>query len=231
MPVSSRFARNTPSNRPTVGKFCTPEKPIAFSSARNCGISTNGSVPLTPASTGVRLHHRQHLARHLLDDLVGVAVGQQARRASRARPCGSGRSCRSRSGRCRRPPRTWPRGRCRRRRRRSAPAGAPFPGNGRPARSVQTEALLFAPAFELGPRFRRAPARRHPARVKPDDLNMEFHASIVGTSREKSGPHKRSLSGLVLPSHNVLMGSLLRRNSRPGPGAAAARPATPSGSA
>ena len=42
-------------NFPTVGKFWTPEKPIAFNSARNCGISTNGSVPLTPASTGVFL--------------------------------------------------------------------------------------------------------------------------------------------------------------------------------
>ena len=38
----------------------------------------NGSVPLTPASTGVCLHHRQHLVRHLADDLVGVAVGEQA---------------------------------------------------------------------------------------------------------------------------------------------------------
>ena len=38
-----------------VGKFCTPENPMALSSLRNCGISTNGSVPLTPASTGVCL--------------------------------------------------------------------------------------------------------------------------------------------------------------------------------
>ena len=42
-----------PSKSPMVGKFCTPEKPIAFSSARNGFISMNGSVPLTPASTGV----------------------------------------------------------------------------------------------------------------------------------------------------------------------------------
>ena len=53
MPVSSRFCRNTPSIRPTVGKFCTPSKPIAFSSRRNTGMMRNGSVPQTPASTGV----------------------------------------------------------------------------------------------------------------------------------------------------------------------------------
>ena len=46
-----------------------------------------------------------------------------ARRANLGRPCGSDRSCRSRSGRCRRPPPTWPTARCRRRRRRSARAG------------------------------------------------------------------------------------------------------------
>ena len=53
MPVSSKLRRMVPSKRPTVGKFCTPEKPIAFSSARNGPISRNGSVPLTPARTGV----------------------------------------------------------------------------------------------------------------------------------------------------------------------------------
>ncbi len=41
-------------------------------------MSRNGSVPLTPASTGVLLDDRQHLARHLDDDLVGVAIGHQA---------------------------------------------------------------------------------------------------------------------------------------------------------
>ena len=54
MPVSSKLTRISPSNNPMVGKFCTPENPIAFNSARNCGIKTNGSVPFTPASTGVR---------------------------------------------------------------------------------------------------------------------------------------------------------------------------------
>jgi hypothetical protein len=52
IPVSSRFCLNTPSMSPTVGKFCTPAKPIAASSSRKRGISRNGSVPHTPASTG-----------------------------------------------------------------------------------------------------------------------------------------------------------------------------------
>jgi hypothetical protein len=53
MPVSSRFCRNPPSYSPTVGKFCTPAKPIALSWSRNIGITRNGSVPHTPARTGV----------------------------------------------------------------------------------------------------------------------------------------------------------------------------------
>ena len=53
MPVSSRFWRKVPSKRPTVGKFWTPEKPITFSCLRKTGIRRNGSVPQTPASTGV----------------------------------------------------------------------------------------------------------------------------------------------------------------------------------
>ena len=53
MPVSSRLARKTPSIRPTVGKFWMPSKPIAFSSRRKTGMMRNGSVPQTPASTGV----------------------------------------------------------------------------------------------------------------------------------------------------------------------------------
>ena len=44
----------TPSKRPTVGKFCTPEKPsVGELRAGSASISMNGSVPLTPASTGV----------------------------------------------------------------------------------------------------------------------------------------------------------------------------------
>ena len=80
MPVSSKLWRIAPSKRPMVGKFCTPEKPMAFSSARNCGIRTKGSVPLTPASTGVCFTTGSTSKRHLLDDLVGVAIGEQARR-------------------------------------------------------------------------------------------------------------------------------------------------------
>ena len=53
MPVSSSPTRIVPSKRPTVGKFCTPLKPMRFSSSRNTGIKRNGSVPHTPASTGV----------------------------------------------------------------------------------------------------------------------------------------------------------------------------------
>ena len=54
MPVSSRLARNTPSMRPTVGKFWMPEKPMALSWSRKGSNRQKGSVPLTPASTGVR---------------------------------------------------------------------------------------------------------------------------------------------------------------------------------
>ena len=53
MPVSSNEVRMAPSKRPMVGKFCTPEKPMALSSARKGPISRKGSVPLTPARTGV----------------------------------------------------------------------------------------------------------------------------------------------------------------------------------
>ncbi len=38
---------------PTVGKFWTPAKPASATSRRKFGISRNGSVPQTPASTGV----------------------------------------------------------------------------------------------------------------------------------------------------------------------------------
>ena len=40
------------------------------------------------------LDHRQHFPRHVPHDLVGVAVGEQRRRASLGPPCGSGRNCR-----------------------------------------------------------------------------------------------------------------------------------------
>ena len=61
---------------PTVGKFWTPEKPIRFNSSRNTSILRNGSVPLTPASTGVWRTTGSTSRRHIDDDLVRVAVGQ-----------------------------------------------------------------------------------------------------------------------------------------------------------
>src|ERR687895_296173 len=53
IPVSSRFARKVPSISPTVGKFCTPANPASRTSRRKFGMSRKGSVPHTPASTGV----------------------------------------------------------------------------------------------------------------------------------------------------------------------------------
>ena len=41
-------------NFPTVGKFCTPLKPSRKISSRKTSIWRNGSVPQTPARTGVR---------------------------------------------------------------------------------------------------------------------------------------------------------------------------------
>ena len=77
MPVSSKLARMVPSKRPTVGKFCTPEKPIAFSSARN-GAHQHERVGAVDAGEDRRVaDHRQHLDGHLLHDRVGVAVGEQ----------------------------------------------------------------------------------------------------------------------------------------------------------
>ena len=40
-------------------------------------MSRNGSVPLTPASTGVLRDDRQHFAGHLHHDRIGVAIGHQ----------------------------------------------------------------------------------------------------------------------------------------------------------
>ena len=53
MPVSSRLARKLPSISPTVGKFWMPEKPRPMSRCKNCSGIMKGSVPFTPASTGV----------------------------------------------------------------------------------------------------------------------------------------------------------------------------------
>ena len=90
------------------------------SRCRNC-VGNHERVGAVDAGEHRRvLHHGQHFVRHLARRSRSRCRTPAARRASRARPCGSGRSCRSRSGRCRRPPRTWPTARCRRRRRRSA---------------------------------------------------------------------------------------------------------------
>ena len=42
-----------PSISPTVGKFCTPANPASSTWRRKTSIKRNGSVPQTPASTGV----------------------------------------------------------------------------------------------------------------------------------------------------------------------------------
>ena len=47
-------------------------------------MSRNGSVPLTPASTGVFLTTGSTSPRHVEDDRVGVAIG--SRPASEPRP-------------------------------------------------------------------------------------------------------------------------------------------------
>ena len=89
MSVSSRFWRNLPSIRPTVGKFCTPEKPALhiaqeeFHDAERIGAAHAGQY-------GRVLDDGEHFAGHVHDDLVGVAVGHHAgsepRPAMRNRP-------------------------------------------------------------------------------------------------------------------------------------------------
>ena len=84
MPVSSRLARKVPSISPTVGKFWMPEKPSAISALQEL-VGDHERVGAVDAGQHRRvLHHRQHLVRHLADDLVGVAVGQQARQRAAA---------------------------------------------------------------------------------------------------------------------------------------------------
>ena len=77
MPVSSRFARNVPSMMPTVGKFCTPEKPIALHLVEE-HVHLAERIGAVDAREHRRvLDHRQHFGRHLHHDRVGVAVGHQ----------------------------------------------------------------------------------------------------------------------------------------------------------
>ncbi len=51
---ASSSRRIRPSNRPTVGKLFTPENPASLTCPRKRRITRVGSVPLTPAITGVR---------------------------------------------------------------------------------------------------------------------------------------------------------------------------------
>ena len=53
MPVSSRFARNSPSISHTVGKFWTPAKPMSLHYRSSPSTSRKVSVAQTPASNGV----------------------------------------------------------------------------------------------------------------------------------------------------------------------------------
>ena len=81
------------SGRPS-GSSARPAKPASRTSRRKFGMSRNGSVPQTPASTGVSRTTGSTSPRHLHDDRVGVAVRHQPGQRAAARPCGSGRSCR-----------------------------------------------------------------------------------------------------------------------------------------
>ena len=86
MPVSSRLARKMPSISPTVGKFCTPANPTAFTSSRKPVEDAEwiGAVHAgqnrRPASTTGRIS-----SRHLHDDLVGVAESKQPRQRAASR--------------------------------------------------------------------------------------------------------------------------------------------------
>ena len=63
--------------RPTVGKFCTPEKPSALIWSRKTSMSAERVGAVDAGEHRRALDDRQHLARHLDDDRVGVAIGQQ----------------------------------------------------------------------------------------------------------------------------------------------------------
>ena len=78
MPVSSSPARKRPSIKPTVGKFCTPEKPSRIRSSRNTSMWRNGSVPHTPARTGVWATTGRTSRAISTHDAVGVAIGHHA---------------------------------------------------------------------------------------------------------------------------------------------------------
>lgn len=181
MPVSSRLARKVPSIRPTVGKFWMPEaerdQPVQEL------VGDHERVGAVHAREHRRvLDHRQHLARHLADDLVGIAVGHQPRERSAPGSCGSGPSCRSRSGRCRRLPRTWPTGRCRRRRRSAAGPRRSWRGSAPAARCVRCGSWWWAP-----PGLSLAHARRAPGAVRETSRQASTSASAKASSLMCSG--------------------------------------------
>lgn len=85
MPVSSRFLRNTPSIRPTVGKFCTPLKCPGLQLLEE---AAHHAERVGAADAGQHrrvLDDRQHFGAHLDHDLVRVAVRKQARQRPASR--------------------------------------------------------------------------------------------------------------------------------------------------
>ena len=62
MPVSSRFWRKMPSKSPTVGKFCTPEKPISLYFAQEELHHAEGIGAADAGQHGVGLDDGQNLA-------------------------------------------------------------------------------------------------------------------------------------------------------------------------
>ena len=73
-----------PSKRPTVGKFCTPEKPSSISRPRKSSVIMNGSVPLTPANTGVRFTTGS--TSRAMSTTMSLALPYAMRPASEPRP-------------------------------------------------------------------------------------------------------------------------------------------------
>ena len=67
-----------PSKRPMVGKFCTPEKPRVFSSREEGVEEEEGVGAVDAGEDGGVADDGEDLGGHLLDDLVGVAEGEEA---------------------------------------------------------------------------------------------------------------------------------------------------------